>query len=518
MTAAAARPHDGRIVLAAAVAMVAVAAWPVLATEFLPLLDYPNHLARMHVLLAYDDTPALHEFYEITWGALPNLAMEMVVLPLAHLMPLAAAGKTFVVLCLAVQVAGVLAIHRALHGYWSPWPLAVVPILYNDTFLFGFVNYLFGFGLALLAFAGWIALAGRGLALRLAAGTLAGTLVWFCHLTAFGVYAILVCAYEASRSIARWRAGGPLVGAGWLAALGQFAVPAILMFGFATTGEGGTTDWSFVTDKWHYFQKIDLVADVFRTYDGWTDKATMILYAGAVGLGFALRRLAFARHGFLTVLGVGAAFALAPKKVLTGAFLDDRLAMTAVFVAVAAIDWRGVGRRWQYAAASVLAVVLVVRVVAVEATWRTWDRQFAAYVRAIDALPEGARLTAALGYCCDTWARRRPPLVHLPNYVITDRNGFFPLFFAIPGQQPVTVRPPYAARAKEVENEISLRGMDHALGPNKGARNPFLPEYLDGFDYVLAIRLDQFGAPPPPDLEAVVTGDNFGLYRIAPKN
>lgn len=517
MNASASR-HDGRIVLIAAVLMVAFAAWPVVTTEILPLLDYPNHLARMHVLLEYDRQPALREFYEITWGALPNLAMEAVVLPLAQVMPLEAAGKAFVVLCLAIQVAGVLAIHRAMHGRWSPWPLAVVPILYNDTFLFGFVNYLFGFGLALLSFAAWVALAGRGVALRLAAGTVAATAVWFCHLTAFGVYAILVCGYEASRSLARWRAGGPLIGADWIAALGQLVVPAVIMVGFATTGQGGATDWSFITDKWHYMQKFDLLVDVFRIYDSWTDTATMALYAAVVAGGLLLRRLAFAPHGFLTVLAVGAAFAVAPKYVLTGAFLDDRLAMTAVFVLIATLDWRGIGRRWQYAAAGMLAVVLVVRVGAAEATWRTWDRSLTAYVRALDALPDGARLTGALGYCCDSWARRRPPLVHLPNYVIIRRNGFFPLFFAIPGQQPVALRPQYEALAERTKNEVSLRGMNHRLGPNKVARNPYESEYLAGYDYLLAINQHMFGVPPPPGLPAVVTGDDFGLYRLAPPN
>ncbi|MBM3488403.1 MAG: hypothetical protein FJX67_17525 [Alphaproteobacteria bacterium] len=140
-------------------AFATIAMVPLFAVETIPLDDYPNHLARMHILVEHARTPALQTFYDVRWAAFPNLAMELVVVPLAALVPVELAGRLFLAATLVLLVAGVAAVHRALTGRWSAWPAAAFLLLYNDTLLFGFVNYLFALGLALLSFAAWIALA-----------------------------------------------------------------------------------------------------------------------------------------------------------------------------------------------------------------------------------------------------------------------------------------------------------------------------------------------------------------------
>lgn len=506
--------RDPRIIALACVAAIAVAAWPIVATEFIALYDYPNHLARMHVLLDYDHTPMLQKYYEIAWRPLPNLAMEMVVLPLAQVLPLAAAGKAFVLLGLATELAGVVCVHRALHGRWSPWPLAAAMLLYNETLLFGFVNYLFGLGLALLFFAGWIALSGRSAALRLAVGTIAATIVFFCHISSFGVYAVLVCGYEAARLLEAWRTRRPHAVRDLVVALGPFVVPAVILFGFSPTGQGAATDWSWLTDKWHYYQKLGLAYDNFNTYDTIYDRLACAAVGILIAGGLVTRRVVFARRGFIISLAIFATFALAPKKVMTGNFLDDRLALAVAFVGIACTGWRGVSRRWQYAVTGVLAVLFVARTAAVEAQWQAWDAEIGGIVRGIDALPEGARLTAALG-CRDSQALHRPPLVHLSNYVITRRNGFYPLVFAMAGQQPIKLRREYEALADRVKEEIPIRTGGKG-GASPLAANPYVPRRLDGFDYILVVNADQFAVPPPPNLKPVASGPHFAIYRIEP--
>ena len=63
---------------------------PVFSTVLPPIFDYPNHLARMHLLAEGGD-----RFYAVRWAALPNLAEDLIVPPLARLMPLALAAKLF---------------------------------------------------------------------------------------------------------------------------------------------------------------------------------------------------------------------------------------------------------------------------------------------------------------------------------------------------------------------------------------------------------------------------------------
>jgi hypothetical protein len=121
-----------------------------------PLADYPNHLARMHILANGVQSELLGRFYTVSWSVIPNIAMDVIVPALDKFMPLEIAGKVFVTLILALLVSGSLALHYAIHKRLSPWPLLVFLFLYNGIFLYGMVNYLFGIGLCLWAIAAWI--------------------------------------------------------------------------------------------------------------------------------------------------------------------------------------------------------------------------------------------------------------------------------------------------------------------------------------------------------------------------
>ena len=53
---------------------------------------------------------------------------------------------------------GTVWLNRAATGRWRLWPLLAFLLLYNRIFLWGFLNYLFGIGLALVAAAAWLSL------------------------------------------------------------------------------------------------------------------------------------------------------------------------------------------------------------------------------------------------------------------------------------------------------------------------------------------------------------------------
>ena len=45
---------------------------PVWSVRIPPLVDYPNHLARMHILAHHHETPLLQKYYLIKWAVLPK--------------------------------------------------------------------------------------------------------------------------------------------------------------------------------------------------------------------------------------------------------------------------------------------------------------------------------------------------------------------------------------------------------------------------------------------------------------
>src|SRR5260370_8162680 len=73
-------------------------------------------------------------------------------------MPLDIASKLFVVVIFGLITGGTIWLNRVATGAWRMWPLLAFPLLYNRMFLWGFLNYLFGFGVALAGSALWLAL------------------------------------------------------------------------------------------------------------------------------------------------------------------------------------------------------------------------------------------------------------------------------------------------------------------------------------------------------------------------
>ena len=79
---------------------------PMIWAEYPPLVDYPNHLARIHVLATLDHNPHLQRFSIANWSLLPNVAMDALLVPLARVIPIYLLGKLFVVAIMLLFVAG----------------------------------------------------------------------------------------------------------------------------------------------------------------------------------------------------------------------------------------------------------------------------------------------------------------------------------------------------------------------------------------------------------------------------
>src|SRR5450631_1017747 len=181
------------------VLLLAITSIPVVLHPWPPMSDYVNHLARMHVIATISTDPDLARFYEIDWQVIPNLMMDLVVPPLVRLMNVYLAGQIYTILSFVLILSGTVALHRALFGRWSVLPLIGFPLLYNNIFLVGTMNYVFGIGLALWALASWIWLRERNLALRLSVSSLFIIGLFFCHLFSVGVYGVGLLAFELNR-------------------------------------------------------------------------------------------------------------------------------------------------------------------------------------------------------------------------------------------------------------------------------------------------------------------------------
>jgi hypothetical protein len=472
--------------------LLALVAAPVLSTVLPPLVDYPNHLARMHLLIEGGD-----QYYAVRWVPLPNLAEDLIVPPLARLVPLETAGKLFVVMIFALIAGGALCLNRVATGGWRMWPLAAFLLLYNRTFLWGFLNYLFGLGAALLGTALWLALEDRRPALRVLASSSAALVCFFSHLAAFGVYGMTICGVELPRAVTQLRARRwPAVARSAAIFGAQFVIPAALSLHWHQRGiDGGI---SFAGP----LRKIDLVFGVFDNYSRGFDIASFALCAGLL-----IWLAGSGRLGLTPRLGSAAgllflAYLASPSRIYGGSGLDHRLPL-AFFLLVIAGSAPRFPPRYAVAALGVAALLLVLRIAVIECVWLRADRIYSADLAGIDALPRGVRL--AVAYPSDATHVAAVPEVHLPAMAVVRRDAFVPTLFASPGQQPLALRSPWAAVADMAQPPLlwaALTGL---------AARPSLPPVLTQFDDVALA-----GRVPGQNrcLQPIFTAPSFRIFVV----
>jgi hypothetical protein len=170
-------------------------ALPIVAVKVPPLVDYPNHLARMYII---GHQSSFSKYFYIRWPIIPDLGMDAVVPMLTTSMNIFLAGKLFVLLTILLITSGTFAVHYALYRDWKG-PTLCFLFVFNGILLYGFLNYALAIGLSLWSTAGWIALRHKIWLLRLIFSTCAVVILFFCHLGGVGLYALTVFCYELSR-------------------------------------------------------------------------------------------------------------------------------------------------------------------------------------------------------------------------------------------------------------------------------------------------------------------------------
>lgn len=484
------------------------------------LVDYPNHLARMWVLA--HPSAASSQNYVPHWQLLPTLAMDLVVPALAQLMPIELAGRLFIGLTLALLVLGTVALHRVLWGRVGLWPLCSLLFLYNVAFYGGLLNYLFGLGLALLAFAAWIATAHWAVRPRILAFSLVASLLFILHLFAFGVYGLLLAAYELGNCWRRRRwTRDDVVATG--ARFTQFIVPALLWLASLSNGGPRHTSYGSLVDKLQA-----LTAPM--TY-GEVGLVVVPLCIGLVYLGWRNNALAFAPAMRLPILVLIVAAALMPNWLNGSWGADLRLPIALPFVIIAATRPH-LSRGFALGLGIFAVQLLAVRAYALTVNWRDMDHHFTEFRAAAASIPQGARILVVQPPLPDGQhsiagvprilvTRQEPDFFHMPALAIIDRGAFIPYLFT--GWTIVRPTPRNAGRYQSQGGPVAPEqiadvpdGMSKDMAPNILGELPYWHDWRRKFDYVLWLDFGTAVTQLPRGLEPWASGSFFHIYRISP--
>lgn len=501
---------------------------PLLWARIPALVDYPNHLARMWILVHGAMIPELARNYVVSWRLVPNLAMDLVVPTLAHIMPLEAAGRVFIALTMALLVVGSVALHRALYGRVGLWPLCSFLFIYNAALYWGFLNCLFATGLYLLAFASWIGSRDWPFGRRFVAFSILSTAILVCHLFAFGLYALSVAFYELQSTLQNGRLSLPSL-RGWITSCLHLAPAAALWRISAPADAPSFTFFGSVPDKFYAFIAPATFGEHPALFDG-----AMVCFVYLVLYGLVRNRSLSVAPSMRLPLAILLVVTLVIPNWLNGSWAADmRLPVALPFITIGASRCTMRGRA-QVALATVALILLAVRIWTVSATWHAYDKLYAEFRKSADVVDPGSRLLVveertpdgdrALSGIPPEFAQlHEPNFWHMPALAVIDRSAFIPYLFT-----GLTTIHPTARNAGLFETQggpltpaalwasASRRRMGAlATTPNILGELPYSVDWPKHFDFVLWIDFGQKPAIDPTLLQPLAVGSFFQIYRIA---
>ena len=429
---------------------------PLTLADVPPLLDYPNHLARLFVLASLPADPVLARFYQPHWAIIPNLALDLTVPPLLRIFPVHVVGRAVVGLAVLLPVPGCIAYHRALTGRLWYWPLGSVLFAYNGALLKGFLNFIVSVGLALLLAAAWIAWRDRRPALAIVTCAVGAVALFFGHLAGLLLFAILLGGHELLilrtepcrlDTFCRRTA----------AMLAVFAVPVALYAVSDLNQMADATEFRSVAGKaqaavmpvTNYFWPLDL--------------ATAALIVLTLTLCLARRWCAMPLRAVTAIVVLLMLFMAAPNA-FKGAFdVDARFIVMAASIVPAALVPVALPRRAAWTIGIGFLLLFSARMTLLMTVWHDWASDLTAF-RAVAAQiqPGDVVLTVRVPqrqqhreWSFRVTARRLSDGTavdaHLPALLLIEHDAWWPFLFDNQSQQPIETREPFRTAAEKID-------------------------------------------------------------------
>jgi hypothetical protein len=486
-------------------AVFGIVAIPVVTHTFPPLSDYINHLGRGHIINHIDTDPYFARYYFTKWQVLPNLMIDLFMWVLLPFMDVYRAGQVFTLTAFLLILSGTLALNRALYGRWSALPLIASPLLYNGVLLVGVMNYIFGIGLVLWAFAAWVACRERHWPLRLLVSTAFSVALFFCHLYAVGIYGLLVLAYElhllqvrraesfAARLLEFFAAGLPFL-------------PVLALLSASPTLRAVNDYYWLAEGK---IAGLTLAVSVY-----YTAVAVVLVGCAVAAAAWAHRRqiLHFHPAGWFILVAGTLVYLAMPRAIFAAHLADQRLPIALAFALIACfrVDFRQLLVRRAFV--GLLAVLLAIRIAEVQVVWDRLGAVSEAFYRSVMLLKRGARVLVVHGDRSSGREVSDFELMHAASLATIERSALVSTTFTVRGKQILHVRDEFR---KYVETEDRLPpSLPYFLEAADRDVPYFFARWPRNYDYVYILFTTNGPNPDPKDLKPLFDGPYFQLYEV----
>lgn len=486
----------------AAALLTAILMLPLVVVQYPGMPDYPNHLARAHIIVQEQLQGRPHPYYDLRHVLIPNLALDALVpLWVRWGMEVETALKLFAAFALLLPVAGVLALARVIQGQ-TPWlALLVFPLAYSRYYAWGFLNYFFTLGVVLLAYVWWRHLRPRQPVVAGFVLAFSAALAMMSHLVGFGVLALLVGCTELQMLWLRRSEGRGLLRSGW-----QPAAPALLALGACVVWYLLAFERGLPLDvRWidGLSTKVIGLGAPFKAYSNVGAAVVGGLLIGALIVARRRGRLFMHRGWLLPVAVFGLAYLALPTVIMNSYYASARLLIVAVLVFLAHAALLA-DARWQKALLALAVLATALRCGEVYLHWSATSARVMELKVGLQALPDRAK-TATVILVEKHGFGEIYPLRHVASFGVIQRDAFMPNFFGFPfNGESVAFRPTTHELVERFDKDSVIFTPQEPI--------PWVL-YCSRYDAVLVIEMGR-KAELPDCLRALRTGPGWAVYAV----
>ena len=455
---------------------------PILLITYIPLVDYPNHLARSFIFHNYESVPAFQSTYLKLIEPIPDLGIELVLSCLLPFVSLLTASKIFLLFILLIFVTGCHRLGKAIHGHPTFLALPCCFFFYNWMLMYGMVNYVFGIGVFTIALSYWLEWRKSWTGLRFLFITVLVICAYLIHLTAYGFIGVTFAVITLWNY---WSRKDSL----YTAAIGLLSLifPLVLfLFFMRGSGKIGGISWNTIRGK--LLSSLALIVSYNYTFDLFS---IVILFGIVVVLISQRRRINVVLPTFIAGAVLAFLYLICPMVLLTSMYADIRFVVPAALLIVLSLKLNlslTMGKFLLF----IWLLTASLRVGAIGMTWINLDKRIGAEVERLMILPEGAKVCPIFIHG-DNFIGGKPDrgFEHLPLYTTINRHAVIPTLFSFGAvsiyfrSQPLYVYPSSKERERWLE---SLNNYDYiwSYGDGEELKQIFRSRYTliyeaDGF-------------------------------------
>lgn len=479
--------------------LLCIVLFPIWNCDYLPLQDYTNHLARMFVIANIQDDTNLQKFYEVQFNILPNLAMDLTVPWLSHIIPLQLAGRLFVTAIIVLITSGCVFLSWVVWKIPNVMSLASFLIVFNHAFLKGFLNFLIGIGFCLWAIGFWILARDRSLFKRWLLGSLMGLFLFFCHIYAFGVYAIAIVGSELIMSLKDCRFEFKRAAILYVQNVSQLILP-LLAYGFSPTADA-KMQLSFAT--WE--QKIWIYPQTLVPFSSYSEvllQITTLFCIAEIFYLFLFKKIQISAAILAPIAAILVVYIFIPRNMSGGWNTDWRLLLPILLLTFSSTFVVSKPKLWQKISAIALVLLVLLQVYSVNRTWTNVQGEYQQIQNLITKIEPGHRLFFTRAY--SSYHYECYPIMHAATSAAIAKSAFVPSLFAFDKQQPLQFKD---SPIPVIKKPRACPGYSEDI-----YQDVEWPEAIAYYDYLLIGFPEQF-EDLPTNLDRIAAEDIYTLYR-----